>query len=77
MIIPPKKIYYLPISVCVYSYFYLAIIPRNYLVEVVSSIMSGSGGRHGKDVMADVKVDFIAYIWRECRNSDKYVSVRI
>ena len=73
MIIPPKKIYYLPISVCIGSYFYLII----FLVEVVSSIMSGSGGRHGKDVMADVKVDFIAYIWKRCRNLDKYVSVKI
>ena len=73
MIIPPKKIYYLPISVRMR----FILLPRNYLVEVVSSIMSGSGGRHGKDVMADVKVDFIAYIWKRCRNLDKYVSVKI
>jgi hypothetical protein len=49
--------YPLLISVCIDSYFYLII----FLVEVVSSIMSGSGGRHGKDIMAGVKVDFIAY----------------
>ena len=41
------------------------------LVEVVSPVMSSSGGRHGMDVMADVKVDFIAY--PHCREKPRYI----
>jgi hypothetical protein len=33
-----------------------------FLVEVVSPRLGGSGERHGKDVMADVKADFIALL---------------